>query len=159
MTFRRFVMAFHQFRTPILLVESLFEEVDSSLREFVSSSCQFDSSDFNSSFYELDSSLTESVRLRRLSFCRLMVSLWYFIVSTSIKISVTWLHAPSIYPYFCAILTENGLFEELLTPQRRIGNNNNNNNNFISLFNNNNNNFISSQWPLSVRLINTPLVM
>ena len=53
---RRFVMAFHRFRTPLLLVESLFSEfdssncqfgspfseVDSSLREFVSSSCQFD---------------------------------------------------------------------------------------------------------------------
>ena len=64
---RRFVMAFHRFRTPILLVESLFSEfdssncqfdspfseVDSSLREFVSSSCQFDSSAglFDSSFY------------------------------------------------------------------------------------------------------------
>ena len=82
-------MAFHRFRTPILLVESLFSEfdssncqfdsafweVDSSLREFVSSSCQFDSS-----FYEFDSSLTTSVR-RPLSFCRFVVSLWRFIVS------------------------------------------------------------------------------
>ena len=48
---RRFVTAFHRFRKPILLVESLFSEFDSSLREFVSS-CQFDSL-----FYEFDSSL------------------------------------------------------------------------------------------------------
>ena len=90
-------MAFHRFRTPILLVESLFSEfdssncqfdspfseVDSSLREFVSSSCQFDSSAglFDSSFYEFDSSPTTSVR-RRLSFCRFVVSSWRFIVST-----------------------------------------------------------------------------
>ena len=75
---RRFVMAFNRFRTPILLVESLLSEldssnyrfhslildVDSSLRELVSSSCQFYSSSgrFDSSFYEFDSSLTTSVR-------------------------------------------------------------------------------------------------
>ena len=64
--------------TPILLVDSLFsefdssncqfdsafEEVDSSLCEFVSSSCQFDSS---------AGPLTTSVR-RPLSFCRFVVS-------------------------------------------------------------------------------------
>ena len=93
---RRFVMAFHRFRTPRLLVESLFSEFDSSncqfdspfsevnssLREFVSSSCQFDSSAglFDSSFYEFHSSTTTSVR-RRLSFSRFVVSSWHFIVS------------------------------------------------------------------------------
>ena len=68
---RRFVMAFHRFGTPILLVESLFSEfdssngqfdsafyeVDSSFCEVVSSTRQFDSSAglFDSSFYEFDS--------------------------------------------------------------------------------------------------------
>ena len=93
---RRFVMAFHRFGTPILLVESLFSEfdssngqldsafheVDSSFCEVVSSTCQFDSSAglFDSSFYEFDSSRTTSVR-RRLSFCRFVVSMCRFIVS------------------------------------------------------------------------------
>ena len=74
---RRFVMAFHRFGTPRLLVELLFSEFDSafyevdSFCEVVSSSYQFDSSAglFDSSLCEFDSSLTTSVR-RRLSFCR-----------------------------------------------------------------------------------------
>ena len=82
---RRFVMAFHRFRTQILLVESLFSEFDSSncqfdspfsevdspLREFVSSSCHF-------------IGFTSSTRQRPHRFvvvCRLAVSSWHFIVS------------------------------------------------------------------------------
>ena len=108
-------MAFHRFGTPILLVESLFfefdssngqfdsafHEVDSSFCEVVSSTCQFDSSAglFNSSFYEFDSSLTTSVR-RRLSFRRCDVSFRRFDSSTQrgynstyITWAVTWFHA------------------------------------------------------------------
>ena len=95
---RRFVMAFHPFGTPILVVDSLFSEFDSSNRQFdsafyevdlsfcevLSSTFQFDSSAgvFDSSFYKFDSSLTTSVR-RCLSLCRFVVSLWRLIVSTS----------------------------------------------------------------------------
>ena len=59
---RRFVMALHRFRAPILLAES---------------SCQFDASVglFDSTFYKFDSSLTTSVR-RRLALLRFVVSLW-----------------------------------------------------------------------------------
>ena len=82
----RFVVAFHRFGTPRLLVESLsfefdssngqfdsaFHEVDSSFCEVVSSTCQFDSSAglFDSSFYEFDSSLTTSVCRFDVSFRR-----------------------------------------------------------------------------------------
>ena len=59
---RRFVMALHRFRAPILLAKSV---------------CQFNASVglFDSSFYKFDSSLTTSVH-RRLSLLRFVVSLW-----------------------------------------------------------------------------------
>ena len=65
-SFRRFVVAFRSFGTPILLVDSLFSEVHSA-------NCQFDSS-----FYELDTSVCRFV----VSLWHLVVSMWRFIVST-----------------------------------------------------------------------------
>lgn len=93
---RRFVMEFHRLGTPILLVESLFSEfdssngqfdlafheVDSSFCEVVWSTCQFVSP---AGLFaglvrsEFDSSLTTSVR-RRLSFSRFVVSMRRFII-------------------------------------------------------------------------------
>ena len=69
-------------RVVVFRVRLAVLEVDSSLREFVWSSCQFDSSAglFDSSFYESDSLPTTSVR-RRLSFSHFVVSSWRFIVS------------------------------------------------------------------------------
>ena len=64
---RRFVMAFHFFHMPMFLVNWLFPSSTrpfKKLSEFVSSSCQFDSS-----FYEFDSSLATLVR-RHVSLCR-----------------------------------------------------------------------------------------
>ena len=95
-SFRYGVSSF--FRTPILVVVVFRVRLaDSSLREFVSSSFQF-----NSSFYEFDSSPTTSVR-RRLSFHRGVSSFRYgvssfsFVHSDEVLIPYTLIHEVFIH--------------------------------------------------------------